>query len=407
MKLELFRPQARRVPRQRLEGTVVLATPPSSLTITLIVGALVACLVLGAAFVPIYRSESAVGWIVPTTGFARLSAPRGGFVSHIAVAEGDRVSAGEILVVVRASSEAEGQDSAGRLEESMTTQARADAQTARASIARLSLEHQQVERRVQMLNAQLAESATRLDLQRQRLEIANAELHRGEEIAAKGFLPTRELEARRASALAAAQELSSTRQAQIATQIEIADGRARLRAIAEDISLAEAESDRSATTLAQQVITARSEGSYTIASTVSGAVGVLPVSLGQALAAGDVVAVLMPQTGSLEAQVFVSSAASADLAVGLPVTLEVDGLSAGSANRLRGRVTRVSGATLRPSDLPFPIDELEGPLYRLTLAIDGESPQNLRPGMRLRARILTERMTLLQWAFTRRNGSSR
>lgn len=176
MKLELFRPQARRVARQRLEGAVVLATPPSSLTITLIVGVLVACLVLGAAFVPIYRSENAVGWIVPTTGFARLSAPRGGFVSHIAVAEGDRVSAGEILVVVRASSEAEGQDSAGRLEESMTTQARADAQTARASIARLSLEHQQIERRVQMLNAQLAESATRLDLQRQRLEIANAEL---------------------------------------------------------------------------------------------------------------------------------------------------------------------------------------------------------------------------------------
>ncbi|MFC5342942.1 HlyD family secretion protein (plasmid) [Brevundimonas staleyi] len=407
MKLELFRPEARRVPRQRLEGAVVLATPPSSLAMTAFIAALVGCLVLGAAFVPIYRSERAVGWIVPTEGFVRLAAQRAGFVSHIAVEEGDPIEAGEPLVAVRTSSEGEGQDSAGRLEETMSAQARADTQTARASAARLRLEHGQVERRVGMLNATLAESANRLDLQRQRLTIAEAELRRGEEIASKGFLPTRELEARRASALAAAQELSATRQAQIATEMEIADARARLRAIAEDLSLAQAEAERSATTLARQVITTRSDAGYTIASTVSGSVGVLPVALGQALSAGDVVAVLLPGTDALEAEVFVSSAASASLRIGLPVTLEVDGVASGWTTPLRGRVNRISTATLRPDDLPFTMNELDGPLYRLTLAMDDPEGKALRPGMRLRARIMTERMTLLQWAFTRRGGSSR
>src|SRR5262249_44407553 len=97
---DLFRPEAVRHAARRLDGAVILATPPAVKAI----GLLLACVVFAAAgfaAVATYARKATVpGYLVPDQGMIRAASQSAGILQTIAVHEGDAVAAGDRIAVV-------------------------------------------------------------------------------------------------------------------------------------------------------------------------------------------------------------------------------------------------------------------------------------------------------------------
>lgn len=391
---------------------MVISTPPSVRFTTVFLTAVVGIVITGVSVIPFQRSETAKGWLIPASGFAQLRATRPGTIIQLNRGEGEQVQAGAVVAVIQTSDQT-GLEPGTSVAASISSQALAARQAGAAAIAQLRVEHDQVRKRLTMLRAVRAETSTRIALQEQRLGIAESELRRGEGIAEKGFLPARELEARRANALTAAQDLSSSRQALLGAEIEISDGEARLLTLDERLREIEAEARKAAAGFDQQGLAAQAEGAYRLVSEMSGRIGAMPVRRGQTVQQGDLVAVVMGDDRRLEAEVYVATAAAGFIAVGDPVSMKVDGFSDQGSAGLRGRIVAISEATLRQDDIPISTAAQGERVYRVRIALaepalapPGDRGR-IRPGMLLTARIITEKTSFWRWAFSRRSEGGR
>jgi membrane fusion protein len=135
----------------------------------------------------------------------------------------------------------------------------------------------------------------------------------------------------------------------------------------------------------------------------------LPVSVGQSVNQGNVLAWLTPQGAQLQALLYAPSRAIGLLRAGQEVRLRVQAFAYQRYGWLRGRIQRVAQAPARDDEL-WPVatspDAAREPLYRVTVTLERQTMSNpaggtlpLRTGMLLDADVLLERRTLFAWAF--------
>jgi membrane fusion protein len=211
---ELFRPEAVQYATRRLEGAVILATPLSVKTLGLFLATIIFAASAFAAMASYARKATVVGYLVPDQGMIRATTQTAGNLQSVLVREGDTVTTGDRIAVLGLSAEtAEGNVgeviSKGLLTESAAARAKAESR-----LAQLEVERDQATIRLAKSEGELKQVARQLALQEERLGLARAELARGEEIAKKGYLARREVDARRLAALAAEQELAGHRRQQ-------------------------------------------------------------------------------------------------------------------------------------------------------------------------------------------------
>lgn len=400
---DLFRKEAVQHATRRLAGEVVLA---SSLSTKALAGLAVGIVLGGgdfAATASYARKETVAGWLTPSAGLIRLNARQGGVVEALHVREGQAVAAGRPIATLRLSSALEAGDSFATLSQSLDAQA--DAATARAGAARATLdaERRQLTARRAALTRELVETERRADLQSQRVELANAEVARAETIAAQGFLPRRELEARRSAALLAEQEASSLSAGTLTYRREIGEVTARLSAIPIDLRAAEAEAASVRAGFDQQRTQTEAQGRYVVVATVAGRVAALPVDAGQTVAPGASLATIVPDDGSLEAELYAPSRAIGFVRPGQDVRLLYQAFPHQKFGAGKGVVTSVSRTVLAPAEVAIPGLQLQEPVFRVRVKLDADSVAAygqsvpLQPGMLLTADVVIDRRTLLEW----------
>ena len=400
---DLFREEVVRHASRRLSGDVVLATPPSFRLLAFVAAGIVLFVALFVCTATYARKETVPGWVTPDAGMIRLSARQGGTVEVIHVREGDAVRTGQPIATLRLSSELSGGDAYEALRKALAAQTAAAGSRAAAAREVLVAEHRQLVERRAALGRELIEARRRLTLQQQRVELAKIETDRAETIASKGFLPRRELDARRSSALAEDQALSELNAAALSVQREIGEVSARLEAIPIDIQAAVAEAEAVTAELDQQRTETESQASYVVVAAVSGRVAALPVQRGQTVAPNTSIAVLTPEGSTLEAELYAPSRAAGFIREGQPVRLMYQAFPHQKFGAGAGVVDSVSMTVLAPAEVSIPGLQFQEPMFRVRvqLARDSVSAYGetlpLQPGMLLSADVVIDRRSLLEW----------
>ncbi len=402
---DLFRKEAVGHATRRLAGDVILM---SSVSFRLLAVLVCLIMVIGALFVSTAsyaRRETVVGWLVPEAGLIRLPARQGGVVAALHVGEGQIVRAGQPIATLTLSSELDSGDSFAAVSRSLASQkAAVIAQTAAAQAA-LEAERRQMIARREALGRELAESVRRQDLQTQRLDLARAEVTRAETIAAQGYLPRRELDARRSAALAMEQEAVEAATQVLAYQRQIEEVDARLQAIPLDLAVSEAENASAGAGIDQQVTRAATESVYMVVATVSGRVAVLPVRVGQTVTPGAAVAVLAAGASPLEAELYAPSRAAGFIQEGQTVRLMYQAFPHQRFGTGKGVVSSISRTVLAPAEVAIPGLNVKEPVFRIRVRLErGDVAAYgrrvpLQPGMILGADVIIDQRTLFEWLF--------
>lgn len=399
----LFRKEAIAYATRRLAGDVVLA---SSLSSQLLAGLMFAVVIGGATFAATAsyaRKETVAGWLTPQAGMIRLAARQGGIVSSVHVREGDRVVVGQPIATLNLSSALEGGDSFAALSRSLDAQGSAAQSRAAAAQAALGAEQRQMIARRAAISRELAETRRRIGLQGERLALARAEVTRAETMAAQGFLPRRELEARRSAALQVEQEASTLSSQALGYEREIGEVNARLAAIPIDLQSARAEAASTRAGLDQQATQTEAQGRYVVVATVAGRVAALPVYAGQTVAPGAAVAVLTAGDSALEAELYAPSRAAGFVREGQEVRLLYQAFPYQKFGTGQGVVTSVSRTVLAPAEVSIPGLQVQEPVFRVRVKLAKDSVaaygENLplQPGMLLSADVVIDRRSLLEW----------
>lgn len=399
----LFRREVLTQQGRRLAGDVILATPPGSRTLTALVIAAVIAALAFATLASYARRETVTGWIAPSSGLIRLVAQDGGIVESVSVREGDRVRAGQAIAVVRPSPELAGRDAISELAESLDARSQAAQLRAQSAQAALKAERTRLAERIAGLERQIAEARSRIVAQEGRVALARDEVRRAEQVFAQGFLPRRELDLRRASALSEDGSLAELRGDLLALEDQIAEVRARLRSIPIEARAAEADATSAEAILAGERTRTDREGSYVVTATVDGVVAALPVRRGQAVSPEAALAVLMPEGASLGADLYVPTRAAGFIAPGQPVRLMYQAFPHQKFGTGSGRIVAVSQAAVAPRDIDVLGLTFNEPMYRIRVALDRTEvaaygrDMPLRPGMLVTADIVIDRRSLLEW----------
>lgn len=391
---------------RRLEGEVV-ADVPLSLRVTGwgLIG-LVAVVIAFAAFAQYSRRETVSGWISPEAGLIRVTAQRGGIIERLAVAEERRVSSGGLIAVLRLSDGLEdGADAGASLGASLGSEAEALDALHRAEFGELRVSEAQLAERRRRALAEAGELETGLELLERQKEIVTRQLARVEELTRKGFVSQQMLDDRRNAILDVDRQISATRGSLIARRAEGEDFGVQILALRERRAALEAQSAQAAAAFAQRRLSTTSASRYSVVAPVDGTIALLPLKVGQSTEAGGAVAVIAPHGSRLLAEMFVPSRSSGFLRSGQEVRLMLQAFPHQKFGPVGARITAVSSVAMDPREIRVPGLSFQEPMVRVladldvsTIEIEGE-PVSLRPGMLLKADIILDRRSLLEWLF--------
>jgi membrane fusion protein len=230
-------------------------------------------------------------------------------------------------------------------------------------------------------------------------------VQRGTELAQKGYLPLREVDARRLTALTAEQEVAGLRRQQATIERDIADIKSRLAAIPLEINAAQSDAQTAEATLEQRVAESEARRLQFITAPVGGRVAALPVALGQHVPMGATVAVIIPTGGRLEAELWAPSRSIGFVRPGQEVALSLQAFPYQRFGTVPGTVRMVSSTVLTPGEISLQGLNIQEPVFRIRVSLSREDMHAygqvvpMQPGMLVSAEIVFDRRTLLQWLF--------
>jgi membrane fusion protein len=405
MTSKLFRDEAVDQATRRLCGEVVLATPLKLAVIGAVLVGIVAGAVAFAANASYARKETVVGWLTPEGGLVRAAAQRGGVAMKLLVEEGATVAAGAPLAVMRLSADTVAGDAGEALLRALAAQTEAAQARANAAAAGLVAEGERLARDRAALVRELASVADQIGLQEKRVRLAVAETRRGQQMVDRGVLANAELDRRRAAELGAREDLASLRRAMTSLQREVDTIDARVNAIPIDRARAEAEAAAARAALQERVTQTRAANQYVVVSPIAGHVAAIPVQPGQSLAPGETVAVVMPADGRLLAELYVPSRAAGFIRAEQDVRLMYEAFPHERFGVAAAKVETVSRTVLAPSEVVIPGVALQEPVFRVRAGLERQTIDaygetiGLRAGMLLRADVVIDRRSLLEWLF--------
>jgi membrane fusion protein len=402
---ELFRREAVQHAARRLDGRVVLATPLSVKTLGILLVAIVFAAAAFAATATYARKASVTGFLIPDQGMIRATAPAAGTLQLLLVREGDVVSAGARIAVIDSSAETGAGNVGAVVAQGIQVEGTAARARAEAQLARLEVEREQATIRLGKSEAELEQIQAQLKIQEQRVQLAQQEVERGETIAAKGFLPKREVDTRRLAALTAQQELAGLQRQRAATERDIADIKARQASIPLEVEVARWDAQSAEAALQQRKVEAEARRLQFVTAPVGGRIAAVPVSAGQTVAAGSAVTVILPEGGKLEAELLAPSRAIGFVRPGQEVALSLQAFPYQRFGTVAGTIRSVSSTVLVPGEVAIQGLNIQEPVFRIRVTLSRDEMQAygesvaMQPGMLVSAQIVFDRRSLIRWLF--------
>lgn len=349
------------------------------------------------------RKETVSGSLVPSRGLLPITSQRAGVVSKVYVEEGAEVRQGDPIVGVSVDSVINNGESIGLALSGMAerlTQASADHERA----AEASLESQEAGTRELMRGTvrQLDSLRGNVQLYQQQLHIAERTVQdlgrlRAEKLVSE--LQYRDAEVR----------VLNVRQSVAEVQARIAQLEQEYGQMRHDLDRLKADREANRASALSELLGVREKAinyklgtEFNLVAQSAGKITWLQAKPGAAVTAGRTLGVMMPEGSKLFAELWVPSSAIAFIDMGTEVRLMYDAFPYQKFGVGRAKVVKIARSPTSPEELPLDLQAKESQ-YRLLAALDDQQMRAygkalaLTPGMRLKADLVLERRSLLDW----------
>ena len=392
----LFRAEPRKFREQRLEGSVVLPAPQSSvwgLTLTLAVIAATAVLAVKGEYAP---RQTVPGYLTPEGGLARINAVRFGRVQSVSVHDGDLVAPQQQLVSVSVEEgykDTLGKTAPTRIMDEIITQeknlldslandhevTKGNEQRLRARIA--SLEREQVELKAEFA-ALLAQK-----------ESTQSSLRKLQAMRDAGHITEFDLAFKKEQVYGLERESHTLARAMAVAEQSLADTRLELQQQPLQAKQRKAGIQSQLSDVRRQGAAMETERAYVLTAPIAGRVTALQVEVGKTVSFSQTLMMIVPPDAELNAHLMVPSQAIGFVKLGDSVRLRYAGYPYQQYGTYTGKVSEISGTTLRPEEWPT---SLPAPIaaYRVTVKLDAQTvsargeERLLQAGMTLEADLM-------------------
>jgi len=352
------------------------------------------------------RKETVIGYLTPTSGTVKIFAPQQGTINAIYVEQGQRVEEAQPLMRVATSQiAANGEDVNATLLNTLTLHKDSLARQSAAEEQRTVSEQKRLTAMIGGLETELVHLRAQIALQNERTQISEGLLANAAQLVPKGYISELEKRLREVDLLEQKQNVTALSQQLAARQNQLTETRYALDQLPtymeEKIQLLRNE----LTATEQRIAEINGRRAYIIRAPIAGRISTLQASVGQTANPQHLQVQILPAGSVLQAELFVPTRAIGFVRVGQEVKILYDAFPYQHFGTYRGRITTVSQTMLMGSDVSTPV-EIKEPFYKVTVALDrpdidayGERI-TLQPDMLLRADIILERRSLMEWLLT-------
>jgi membrane fusion protein len=279
----LFRQEAVDFHQHRQQwGDVASLQPVSTKIATWFLAVLTAGLIAFLFIAQYARKETAVGYLTPTKGTAKVFVPRRGAIREVHVDEGDTVTEGQPLLTIDTDQIAsDGSDVNASVLDTLAAQKALLAKNIEAEEQRAGSERERLSLTVRGLESEIAQLQSQIVLQEDRLKLLTTELQAAEQLSAKGYMTAVDFRRRQLASMEQQQVLSGLNQQVAAKQNQLTEARFALTQLPTVMAqkVQSIRNDLSATE--QRIAEIKGRGAYVIRSPISGRVSTLQATPGQ------------------------------------------------------------------------------------------------------------------------------
>jgi membrane fusion protein len=405
----LFRPEALEHRERDWLGSIQLIRPVSLAVLTALALstaiAVAAYLVLGE-----YTRKARVsGYLVPDRGVIRLVAPQAATLIESHVAEGRSVRRGDVLFVLAVGQATLSGDTQAAVQTSIAARTASLQDAARRRSVLEQTQLATIDRQIDEMQRELASMKTEVELQTQRLALAQQAQAQYESLRNDNFVSSAQVRARAEEVLNVKAQLQGLERQRTGRLREIATLQAQRRELPLQAQAAQGAIERDLAALAQQAAENEARQRVVVRAPQDGVISGLVAEPGQNVVPTVALASLLPADARLQAHLFAPSSAIGFVRANQPVQLRYQAFPYQKFGHQSGEVVQVSRAPLQASELgglaPVALGAGAEPLYRITVALDHQSvaaygqAQALAPGMQLEADVLLDRRRLIEWLF--------
>jgi membrane fusion protein len=404
----LFRKEVLESRRTSWLGAISLAQPLNAWLLSGVAGIVAIAVVLFLCIGTYTRRSGVAGQLVPTRGLATMASPASGVIDRLDVAEGDFVTAGQMLgqISVPRATLAAG-DTTAALQQRLQ-QRQVGLKSGRSAQLR-QFDAQATGLRTQLATArrELVQLQAGVDARLRQVEIYRQNIERLQQLQKDKFVSVLDVNQYRATELEYASEMEVWKRQAVSTERQIDQLQQALRELPWQRQATEATYQREIAQLEQERLEVEANGALVVNAPVAGIVATQTVKVGQAVQAGQALLSLLPADSQLQAELLVPSRAIGFVEPGNKVQLRYQAYPYQKFGHHDGRVERISRSALSSGELGALIgDASQGePFYQVTVALARQNvmaygkQELLKPGMLLDADILGEKRRLIEWVF--------
>src|SRR5215203_5544793 len=401
---ELFRPEAIDFQQNRRQwGDVASLQPVSTKVLAWFLTAAVALIIIFLFVAQYARKETALGYLTPTAGTAKIFVPQRGTIKEVHVQQGDLVREGQPLLTIETNQiAADGVDVNASMLGTLATQKELFAKNIKAEEQRAGSEQERLTALVRGLETEISQLQGQLQLQAERLKVAESDLEAADQLKSKGFMTAVESKRRQMYVLEQRQAVSALNQQSSARQNQLTETRFTLRQLPTVMAQKVQALRNDLATTDQRIAEINGRRAYVMRAPTSGRVSTLQATVGQSADPQRLQLEVIPENAVLQAELLIPARAIGFVEAGQPVRILYDAFPYQHFGTYTGRVVKVSQTLLTGSDATGPI-ALKEPAYRITAALDrADIDANgkkvaLQPDMLLKADIILEKRSLISW----------
>jgi membrane fusion protein len=401
---QLFRQEAVAFQRGQHDfGEIALLQPVSTKVLGWLLIAVVTIAIVFLCFAQFSRKQTVTGYLAPAAGTMKVFPTREGAVTGLFVRLGQQVRSGEPLFTVTTPQlAADGEDvnatklaSLRRQHAMLTHEIAAEQQSAAAERSRLTA-------LTAATQSQIADLGGQVQIQRQRVQLAESLVTSVQDLLAKGYMSVVEGKRREDLLLDQRQNLASLQRQLTEQQSKLSEAQYSLKELPTATARKIQPLRDQIATIEQQVAEGKGRSSYVVRAPGSGRVSMLQVSVGETVQPQRLQLEIVPDGSPLQAELLIPTRAAGFLRVGEEVRFLYDAFPYQNYGAYRGHITELSHTVLTKSDAAGPLAP-EEPVYKAVAVLDRPDVDAngrkvpLEAGMLLKAELILDRRSLADW----------
>jgi membrane fusion protein len=372
----------------------------------------------------ITKKAHVTGVLIPVKGTISVNASGAGVLIRNAVKEGEHVHTGQTLFELSTERNGSNGELSFLIAQQLAAKEHSLQEAQRIRITQYHDKTTALKQRLQGLDAEKGQLEEEIELAKRRIDLAQQSLSKFENLAKVGYVSLAQAQQKQEELIDLDARLKNLRRTHVELSASRQDVEAELTAQASSLKGDLAQIQQSRASLRQEVAENNNHKSFLITAPQDGVLTTIIYQPGQAIAAGQVLATLIPgqvdapaSTPEMEVQLFAPSRAAGFIAVNQTVLLRYHAFPYQKFGLQKGTVTDVSRTPLAPGELPQNLastilsnaqQSLLGfnsneSLYRIRVRPEKQQidvyghSQALKPGMTLEADILQERRKIWEW----------